>query len=87
LNFNFESSDQEPMTLLDISFRYNLPPGEPEMRALNAAREVYGIRAIRVNEKTRCVGVEYDASRLSDEQVESILRRAGVDIEERIALA
>jgi len=75
------------MTLLDVSFRYNLQPGEPEMRALNAAREVYGIRAIRINEKERVVGVEYDASRLSDEQVESLLRRAGVDIEARIALA
>jgi predicted metallo-beta-lactamase superfamily hydrolase len=74
------------MTLLDISFRYNLPPGEAEMRALNAAREVYGIRAIRMSEKERIVSVEFDASRLSDEQVESLLRRAGVDIEARIAL-
>lgn len=75
------------MTLLDVSFRYNLPPGETEMRALSAARDVYGIRAIRIDEKERAVRVEYDASRLSDEQVESLLRRAGVDIEQRIALA
>lgn len=75
------------MTLLDISFRCNLLPGESEMRALNAARDVYGIRAIKVNGRERTVTVEYDASRLSDEQVESLLRRAGVDIEARIALA
>ena len=75
------------MTLLDISFRYNLPPGEAEMRALNTARDVYGIRAIRIDEKEKSLSVEFDASRLSDEQVESLLRRAGVDIAARIALA
>jgi len=74
------------MTLLDASFRYNLPPGEQELRALNAAREGYGIRAIKINEKERTIRVEFDASRLSDDQVESLLRRAGVDIEARVAL-
>jgi len=75
------------MTLLDATFRYGLPPGEQEVRALNSAREVYGIRAIRISEKERTIRVEYDASRLSDDQVESLLRRAGVDIEARVALA
>jgi len=75
------------MTLLDVSFRYNLRPGEAEMRALNAARDVYGIRAIRIDEKEKTITVEYDASRLSDEQIESLMRRAGVDIEARTALA
>ena len=74
------------MTLLDACFRYNLPPGEQELRALNAAREVYGIRAIKINEKDLTILVEFDASRLSEDQVESLLRRAGVDIEERVAL-
>jgi hypothetical protein len=77
----------EIMTLVDASFRYNLPPGEAEMGALNAARDVYGIRAIRMDERERTLTVEFDASRLSEEQIESLLRRAGVDIEARIALA
>ena len=39
------------MTQLDVCFRYGVPPGEAEMRALSNAREVYGIRKIGFDEK------------------------------------
>jgi hypothetical protein len=74
------------MTMLDVCFRYGIAPGETEVRALSNVREVYGIRAIRFDEKERIVRVEFDASRLSDEVVESLLRRAGLDITARVAL-
>ena len=74
------------MTPLDVVFRYGLPPGEREMRALSNAWEVYGIRRITFNEKESTVRVEYDASRLADEQVASILRRAGIDLREKVQL-
>jgi hypothetical protein len=75
------------MTTVDVVFRYGVTPGEIEMRALGAAREVYGIRAVRFDEKNRNVRVEYDASRISADVVESLLRRAGLDLKERLVLA
>src|SRR2546430_680486 len=35
-----------PMTALDVCYRYDTPPGERELRAINAVREVYGIRRL-----------------------------------------
>jgi hypothetical protein len=75
------------MTQLDVCFRYATPPGENELRALTYARDVYGIRKIEFDEAQRTVRVEYDATRLSDDVVAGILRRAGMDLKEKIALA
>jgi len=75
------------MTTVDVCFRYGVPPGEAEMRALGAAREVYGVRALHFDEKNRTLRVEYDASRINAQVVESLLRGAGVDVQERVALA
>ena len=75
------------MTSLDVSFSYGIPLGEREMSALAAMREVYGIRSLRFDEKQNVVRVEYDASRLNDEMVEGLLRRAGIDLTGRVALA
>lgn len=74
------------MTALDVVFRYGFIPGEREMRALKNAWEVYGVRRISFDEKERTVRVEYDATRLSDAQVANILRGAGIDVRERVAL-
>ena len=74
------------MTQLDVAFRYGTPPGENELRALTYAREVYGIRKIDFDEAQQTVRVEYDASRLSEETVAAILRRAGMDLREKIEL-
>ena len=74
------------MTLLDVGFRYGMPPGEAGVRALKSVREVYGIRAIRFDTKHRTVRVEFDASRLTEQNVEALLRRAGLDLQEKLAL-
>jgi hypothetical protein len=74
------------MTLYDVVFRYGIPPNENEMRALKSVREVYGIRAVRFDEKNKTVRVEFDASRLNEQIVESLLRRADIDIKEKVAL-
>jgi hypothetical protein len=82
-----EAQEKTPLTQLDVCFRYGVPPGEGEMRALSNAREVYGIRRISFDEKDRTVRVEYDATRLNDDIVAGILRRAGLDLKEKIELA
>jgi len=74
------------MTQLDIAFRYATPPGENELRALTYARDVYGIRKIEFDEQQQTVRVEYDATRLSDDEVAAILRRAGLDLRGKVTL-
>ena len=51
------------MTAVDVSYRYGNAPGEPELRALNAFREVYGVRKLLLDEAARTIRVEYDATR------------------------
>jgi hypothetical protein len=75
------------MTQLDIAYRYGAVPGEAEMRALDGVREVYGVRRITFEEKEKVVRVEFDASRLKEPVIAALLRRAGVDLRERLALA
>jgi hypothetical protein len=74
------------MTALDVVFRYGSQPGESEMRALNRMREVYGIRRILLDEKQQTVRIEFDASRLTEDIVAGLLRRAGIDVVQKVAL-
>jgi hypothetical protein len=75
------------MTTVDAQFRYGLAPGETEMAALGQFNNVYGIRRMRFNEQEKTILVEYDASRLNEDAVEKLLRSAGIDIREKLALA
>jgi hypothetical protein len=75
------------MTQLEVRFRYGAAPGEKEMRALDTLRDVYGIRRITIDEKDRIIRVEFDASRLKDPMIAALLRKAGVDVQEKLALA
>ena len=75
------------MTYLDVVFRYGAVPGEIELRAIDGMREVYGIRGVKFNLSERTVRVGYDASRLKADAVARLLRQAGVDVREQLALA
>ena len=74
------------MTSVDVVFRYGTPPTESEAKALNALREVYGIRKVSFEESEKTVRVEYDATRLGASEVENLLRRSGMDLRERVQL-
>jgi hypothetical protein len=74
------------MTLLDVVFRYGKPPGERQMGALSNAFEVYGVRKIKFNQQEQTVRVEYDATRLNDQEIAGILRRAGIDLRDKVQL-
>jgi hypothetical protein len=78
--------NEEEMTYLDIAYRYGATPGEREMRAIDGMREVYGIRKVDFSESERRVRVEFDASRLTADAVAKLLRQAGIDLRERLAL-
>ncbi|HEY7616338.1 MAG TPA: hypothetical protein VH744_06010 [Terriglobales bacterium] len=75
------------MTQLEVAYRYGSALTEAHMRALDNVREVYGVRRITVDEKGRVVRVEFDASRFKEPVIADLLRRAGLDVTERLALA
>ncbi|MBZ5511124.1 MAG: hypothetical protein LAN70_08125 [Acidobacteriia bacterium] len=75
------------MTAVEVAYRYGNVPGPMEMRAIDSLRNVYGIRRILFNEKEKTVRVEYDATRLQQNVVAALLRRAGIDLGEELASA
>ena len=75
------------MTQMEVSYRYAGQPTEAVLRALDSVREVYGIRRLRFDEAAQVVRVEYDASRFKDPVVVNLLRGAGLDVREKLALA
>jgi len=75
------------MTQMEVAYRYTGPLGEPTMRALDDVREVYGVRRITLDEKQQVIRVEFDASRFKEPVIAGLLRRAGLDIQEKLVTA
>jgi hypothetical protein len=75
------------MTYLEVVYRYQTPPGEKEVRAIDSVREVYGIQRIQFNEKERTVRVLFDASRMKEDAVARLLRQACLDVQDKLVLA
>jgi hypothetical protein len=76
----------EGMTQLDVLYRYGVPPTEASMLAMARVREVYGVRALTLDERQKTVRIEYDATRLNEPAIHQLLRRAGLDIIEKVTL-
>jgi hypothetical protein len=74
------------MTAVEVCYKYGLQPTEIVMRSLDNVREVYGIRRIKFNEAEKTVRVEYDATRLNEDSVASLLKGSGLDLREKLAL-
>jgi hypothetical protein len=74
------------MTNVDIVLRYAAQPTEAVLFALAGTREVYGIRQLTFDREAKTVCVEYDATRLSAPVVAGLVRRAGLDVVEEVAL-
>jgi hypothetical protein len=74
------------MTTVEILFRYATPPTEAQLFALSNARDVYGIRRLSFDRAERTLRVEYDATRLDAASVRQLVRGAGVQIVEELAL-
>ena len=75
------------MTYMDVVFRYGTVPGETALRAIDGMREIYGVRGVRFNEAERTVRVGYDGSRMNEDEVAKLLRQAGIDVRDAVALA
>jgi len=74
------------MTSVDVLFRYGAQPDESTMNAFGQLSDVYGIRKLGLQESAKTIRVEYDATRLTEAKVEGLLRAAGFDITEKLAL-
>jgi hypothetical protein len=74
------------MTTVEVMFRYGMPPAEQQMSALGQISDVYGIRRVRFDDGERLIRIEFDATRLNEATVENLLRQAGFDIREKMAL-
>jgi hypothetical protein len=74
------------MTQLDVLYRYGVPPTEAAMLAVAKVREVYGVRHLQFDEAAKTVRIEYDATRLTEPVIHQLLRRAGLNIVETVAL-
>jgi len=74
------------VTNVDVLYRYGAQPIEAAVVSLAKLREVYGIRAVRLNEAESTVRVEYDATRLTEPTVRQLVKRAGIDVVEQVNL-
>jgi hypothetical protein len=70
------------MTTVEILYRYKTPPTEQVALALGSARDVYGIRHLAFDREARTLRVEFDATRLNAAMVASLVREAGLEIDE-----
>jgi hypothetical protein len=73
-------SERLDMTLMDVTFPYRVPPGALQMTALGCVHEVYGVRKVSFDEAKLTVKVEYDISRLAEDDIAALLRAAGLDL-------
>jgi hypothetical protein len=74
------------MTQLDVLYRYGVPPTEAATLAIAKMREVYGVRHLAFDEVAKTVRVEYDATRLTEPVIHQLLRRAGLDVVEKLPM-
>jgi allophanate hydrolase subunit 1 len=68
------------MTRVQIAFELERPLDAEALRRLESAYGVYGIGRIEPSPDLRRLVVDYDASRLSAAEVESVLRRLDAPI-------
>lgn len=73
------------MTELVSTFYYEGRPPERAVRALGHVGNVYGVRRITLDEKAQAIKVEYDKSRLTENDIIALLRDAGIGLEKQQA--
>jgi hypothetical protein len=74
------------MTTVDVVYNFGALPTEQAVLAIARLREVYGVRLVEFREAARTVRVEYDSTRLTEPVIGQLLRRAGLDLVDRVQL-
>jgi hypothetical protein len=68
------------MTKVDIKLKLIRPLSDPEMKSLAHVHAVYGMLTVRLTPTGDELFVEYDASRLSPDEVRGTLAQHGIPI-------
>ena len=71
------------MTKVQLRFELERPLDNDSMEAIAKAHGYYGIQLVRLLPSMDSIQVEYDASRLTETDVESTLHRAGLPVKRR----
>ena len=72
------------MTLVEVTYELQAPLKSDQMRALGEFANTYGLRRFRVDEEKKWISFEYDASRLKETEVATVLRKARIPVVRRI---
>lgn len=74
------------MTRVQLQYALIRPLSDADAEGISDAHGYYGIQRIQVSPGSNGIAVEYDASRLSEKDVERALLRYGVPIERKWTL-
>ena len=77
----------ERMTYLDVVFNFGHCRAKTNCAPSTACARCMGFGASASTRKDRTVMVQFDASRLKQDAVAKLLRQAGIDVQEPVALA
>ena len=68
------------MTFMTATYELQQPLKPEQYRALGEFSNTYGLQRFRVDQKANLLHFDYDASRLNDTAVESVLRAARIPV-------
>jgi hypothetical protein len=68
------------MTKVDMTLKLNRPLSEPELKSLARVHAVYGMLTVRLKPSGEELFIEYDASRLSPDEVKGTLTQHGIPV-------
>ena len=68
------------MTKVQLTFKLPRPLNEPELVSISRMHSVYGFFAVRLKPSQEELFVEYDASRLSSNEVRVSLEQHGIPV-------
>lgn len=71
------------MTKVQVQFDLAKPLDERALEAVANAHVYYGIHYVRLEPSMQSILVEYDASRLTETDVEATLHRAGIPVQRK----
>jgi hypothetical protein len=72
------------MTKVEMSFQLRSPLTETQMQRLSDTHRLYGIFTTRLDPSLESLMVEYDASRLTPQDVEAALAHQGLPVDRRV---
>ena len=72
------------MTKIQLEFDLQRPLDDTLLAQIARLHGVYGIQRVSVKPSLREITVEYDATRMSASEVESVLERAGLPVMKRV---